>query len=552
GSLMFGSDGTLLATLGDGASYNVVDAGSSSDTYWAQALADGIIRPAENVGAFRSQLLNSFNGKLLRMNPATGDGLPSNPFYDPANPRSPQSRTWALGLRNPYRATIKPNSGSANPADGNPGVIYIGDVQWGTWEDLNVCTEGGMNFGWPLFEGLTPHNGYTSALTANLDVPNPLYDGINCTIQYLRFQDLLKQDTPIHLNQHPNPCNPAVQIPNSIPKFFHARPVIDWLHGNQSRCGGFSGSAAVTYDLDAANSPVPGPRFGGNCAIGGPWMDGQNMPAGYQNSTFHGDYAGGWIRRFMFDAQNRPVSVHDFATGLGAVVWIGAGPDGCVWYMKYNTSELRRICYTQAVNLPPVAVAAQSVQFGPGPLTVSFSSAGSSDPEGGSLTYLWNFGDGGPASGLPNPVRTFNAPPGVPTTYTVTLTVTDDIGQQASAQLIVSLNNTPPNVAITSIPTPAFYPVGVDTTWQLQASVSDAEHGPAQLTYAWRTTLHHNTHTHPEPFDNNPSTSTIISGVGCNGETYYYVVSLTVTDAGGLSTTVEKEIHPRCYAIAPT
>jgi len=552
GSLMFGSDGTLLATLGDGASYNVVDAGSSSDTYWAQALADGIIRPAENVGAFRSQLLDCFNGKLLRMDPNTGDGVPSNPWYDPLAPRSPRSRVWALGLRNPYRATIKPNSGSTDPAHGNPGVVYIGDVQWGTWEDLNVCTEGGMNFGWPLFEGLTPHAGYMNALTANLDVPNPLYDGVNCAVQHLRFQDLLKQDTPIHLNAHPNPCNAGVQIPNGITKHFHSRPVVDWLHGNQSRCGSFSGNSAVTHDLDAANSPVPGPRFGGNCAIGGPWVSGLNMPAGYQGSTFHGDYASGWIRRFMFDAQNKPVSVHDFATGLGAVVWIGAGPDGCVWYMRYNTNELRRICYTLAVDLPPMAVAQQSVQFGPGPLTVDFTGNGSSDPEGGALTYLWNFGDGGPTSSDPNPTRIFNAAPGVPTTYTVTLTVTDNAGQSAATQLIVSVNNTPPSVNITSIPQDMFYPAGIDTTFQLFAAVDDAEHGPAQLTYAWRTTLHHNTHSHPEPADPAISTSTVISGVGCDNDSYYYLITLTVTDAGGLAGTSQRRLDPRCHAIAPT
>ena len=553
GSLMFGSDGTLMATVGDGASYNVVDVGNSSDTYWSQALTDGIIRPAENVGALRSQLLNCFNGKLLRMDPNTGDGVPSNPWYDAAAPRAPKSRVFAMGLRNPYRATMKPNSGSANPADGQPGVVYIGDVQWSTWEDLNVCYEGGMNFGWPLFEGLTPHTGYTAALTPNQDMPNPLYDGVNCTIPYLRFQDLLKQDTPIHLNGHPNPCNGAVQIPGAIPTYFHARPVVDWQHGTQSRCGGFDGSSAVTYNLGAPGSPVSGPQFGGYCAVGGPWMAGQNMPVGYQNSTFHGDYAGGWIRRFMFDAQNKPVSVHDFASGLGAVTWIGAGPDGCVWYMRYNTNELRRICYTLAVNLPPVAVATQSAQYGPGPLTVNFNGSGSSDPENGAITYLWNFGDGGSTSALPNPSRAFSAPPGVPTTYTVTLTVTDNTGQSASTQLIVSVNNTPPVVNITSIPVPAYYPVGVDTTWQLQASVSDAEHAPAQLTYAWRTTLHHNTHTHPEAIDPNPSTTTVISGVGCEGtETFFYTVTLTVTDAGGLSTTASRQIDPRCFAIAPT
>ena len=127
GSLMFGSDGTLMATLGDGASYNNVDVGSDGGTYYAQALVDGIIRPAENVGAMRSQLLDCFNGKLLRMDPNTGDGVPSNPWYDPGAPRAPRSRVWALGLRNPYRATFKPGSGSTNPADADPGTVYIGD-----------------------------------------------------------------------------------------------------------------------------------------------------------------------------------------------------------------------------------------------------------------------------------------------------------------------------------------------------------------------------------------------------------------------------------------
>ena len=80
GSLAFAADGTLLITCGDGASYNIEDGGSISHTYYSQALTDGIIRPEENVGAFRSQMLNSHNGKLLRISPETGNGIPSNPF----------------------------------------------------------------------------------------------------------------------------------------------------------------------------------------------------------------------------------------------------------------------------------------------------------------------------------------------------------------------------------------------------------------------------------------------------------------------------------------
>ena len=154
------------------------------------------------------------------------------------------------------------------------------------------------------------------------------------------------------------------------------------------------GNNAVTYDLDDPNSPVPGPRFGGYAALAGPWSAGTNFPAGYQDCSYHADYVSGWIRRFKFDANDQPVSVHDFASGLGNLTWLGLGTDGCIWYIRYNTSEIRRICASGTVNLPPVAAAQQSVQYGPGPLSVNFTSNGCSDPENQPIGYLWNFGDG--------------------------------------------------------------------------------------------------------------------------------------------------------------
>ncbi|MCB0792832.1 MAG: PKD domain-containing protein [Flavobacteriales bacterium] len=551
GTLLFGADGTLLASCGDGADYLTADGGNDGSTYYAQALSDGIIRPAENVGAFRSQLVDCLNGKVLRLDPNTGDGVASNPYYDPVHPRAPRSRMWAMGLRNPYRMTLRPGTGSPDPAAGDPGTLYIGDVGWNTWEDLNVCTEGGMNFGWPLFEGMGPQPDYQALATADLDAVNPLYDGVNCTQQYFNFQDLLKQDDLDHLNKHPNPCNPAAQVPAGIPHFFHARPAIDWMHGNESRCGAYSGTNAVTYDLDDPNSPVPGPRFGGYASLGGIWVDGTNLPQGYQNVYFHGDYAAGWIRRFEFDANDQPVEVHDFASNLGPLTWIGSGPDGCIWYINYLSNTLRRICYTQAIDLPPVAMATQSVQYGPGPLLVSFNGSASYDPEGGPLTYSWNFGDGGTSTQV-SPGHTFNAAPNTPTTYDVTLTVTDTGNQTGQFHLIVSVNNTPPVVAITSIVNGSMYPVGIDTIYVLEANVTDAEHSDPLLTYSWRTILHHNSHTHPEATDHDHLTSTVISGVGCDGETYYYEITLTVADPGGLSATATKYIYPRCQAIPPT
>jgi len=150
GSLVFGSDGTLLVSCGDGASAQSADAGSSSVTYYAQGLADGIISPQQNVGAFRVQQIDVLNGKVLRLDPVTGDGVPGNPYFEAGNRRSARSRVWALGLRNPFRMSRRPDTGSTLVADGNPGVFYIGDVGFSWWEEMNVLQTAKTNFGWPL------------------------------------------------------------------------------------------------------------------------------------------------------------------------------------------------------------------------------------------------------------------------------------------------------------------------------------------------------------------------------------------------------------------
>jgi len=552
GQLCFGTDGTLLATIGDGASYNSTDVGNDGGTYFAQALTDSIMRPKENVGSMRSQLLDCFNGKLLRMDPNTGDGIPSNPWYDPAAPRAPRSRVWAMGLRNPFRMVKRPGTGSTDPAAGNPGAFYIGDVGWGTWEDLNICTEGGQNFGWPLFEGGEANASYMNALTPNQDAPNPLF-GINgCAQQFFHFQDLLKQDTPVHLNGHPNPCDNNVQVPASIPHFHHTRPAIDWKHGQAiSRSMGFNGNTAVTYELNSQGAPVPGPAFAGNASVGGGFISGQGWPAGYQNTYMHGDYGGAWIKRFTMNAQDQPVSVANFGGALGAVVFVREGPDGALWYVKFETNAIWKISPVGVTNLPPVASATQTVQYGPGPLAVGFNASASSDPENGPLTYAWNFGDGGQATGV-TANHTFTPGTSQPTSYTVTLTVTDNGSLTNQTTLLVSVNNTPPTVAITSFPDGQLYPTGVDTTVALTADVTDLEHGPGQLAYQWQTIFHHNNHIHPELPTTAPTGSTVIGGEGCYTEEFYYEVKLTVTDAGGLSTTVTHWLYPRCSTIAPT
>src|SRR5437899_157770 len=254
GSLVFGTDGTLLVSCGDGAGLS--DAGSSPETWYIDALNDQILRPKENVGAFRAQMVDSLSGKILRLDPATGNGVPSNPFYDASNPRAARSRVWSLGVRNPCRMSLRPGTGSTNAAVANPGVLYLGDVGYYTWEELSVVTGPAQNFGWPIFEGYDRTSSYLDFNPANQDAPNPLFGVGGCTQQYFTFKDLL-QEARLGTPSWPNPCNGAQQIPGSIPHFVHTRPAMDWNHaGGPSRTGIFNGNDAAVINIGDSGSPV--------------------------------------------------------------------------------------------------------------------------------------------------------------------------------------------------------------------------------------------------------------------------------------------------------
>ncbi|MDQ3289939.1 MAG: PKD domain-containing protein, partial [Bacteroidota bacterium] len=428
---------------------------------------------------------------------------------------------------------------------GNPGVLYLGDVGYTTYEELNVVTRPGMNFGWPIFEGLTANSGYTNKKVYNYYAPNPQY-GINgCTQQYFYFQDLIKQETSTGTASFSNPCNTSQGIPNSVTTFVHSRPVIDWQHGTvgPSRTGTFNGQTASVINIGASGSPVSGPQFGGNAAIAGVFYTHSDFPSQYRNTCFFGDYAGNWIRSIAMDGSNKPVAVNNFASGGSVVVSMAIHPTQTgIYYINYP-SEIKKISYN-STNSPPTAVASADKTFGSSPLTVQFTGNKSTDPEGQALAYAWDFGDGS-TSNEANPSHTFTS--STSAKFTVTLTVTDNKGATDKTTLVISLgNNTPPSVTITSPAANTLYPLTKETVYNLRATVTDQNHSNSQLTYKWQTILHHQDHEHAEPFDNSPETTTTISPVGCDGETYYYRIVLIVTDPEGLSGQDEVRIYPDC------
>jgi PKD repeat protein len=555
GSLVFGTDGTLLASTGDGAEYGTIDTGNNAASYYALGLSSGIIRPEENVGAFRSQMINSHSGKILRLDPATGNGIPSNPYYDAGNPRSAKSRLWSLGYRNPYRITLKPNSGSSLPSAGNPGEIYIGDVGWNAWEDLTILQshESALNAGWPLYEGLQLNTPYSNLNNLNKDEPNPLFGQGGCTQEFFKFKDLFKEATADNNQFLPNPCNTSIPITSpNLNRFVHKRPLLDWSHvAVETRVGIFNGNNASTALLGSPESGVEGTPFMGFSSTAGTWYTGTSFPSQYHNTYFHADYAARWIKNLEFhEEDNHLHEVNGFAQFPSAsnfIVYLTMNPlDGALYYIDYYgfPQKLKKISFNG--NLFPTAVLSSNISYGPSPLMVNFQGDQSTDPDGTIASYQWDFGDGSPSSTSANPTHTFITPDTNPKKFTVKLTVTDNAGASHTDSLIISANNTPPVVDITSLPDTSWYTVGPDSTINLAASVTDAEQSAAGLIYGWQTTLYHNTHNHPGPINPNPVTTATIERVGCDGETYFYTVVLKVTDTAGLSGSDTVWLLPNC------
>ncbi|SHJ86021.1 PKD domain-containing protein, partial [Hymenobacter daecheongensis DSM 21074] len=468
GSLVFGTDGTLLVSTGDGAHW-APDLGSFNETYYAEALADGILSQKENVGALRSQLVDCLNGKILRLDPATGQGIPSNPFYDAAAPDAPRSKVWTMGTRTPFRMSLRLGTGSTDPTAANPGAIYLGMVGGSNWEEIAVIDRPRVNLGWPLFEGLTPNNDFINANVFNRDALNPLFNTGGCTQQFFYFRNLIKAATPSGTATFTNPCDNTKTIPASIPTFVHTRPIIDWGHGaGPSRTGTFSGSTPTTANIGAAGSPVSGPQFGGNSATGGVFYPYNDFPAPFSNAYFFGDYVGGWIRSLTVNSANQPSAVANFVNSNVVPVAFAVSPaETGLFYVNFYPSEIRKISFGTS-NVPPVAVISADNTFGPGPLSVQFTGSGSSNPGGGSLSYRWDFGDGTPTSSAVNPAHTFFPPSSAPIQYTVTLTVTNSQGLSHQATRSISVNNTPPQVTITSPAAGTRYPLTGNTTYELR------------------------------------------------------------------------------------
>jgi glucose/arabinose dehydrogenase len=153
GGVLFGPDGYLYLSLGDG--------GSGGD-------------PQDN-----GQRTDSLLGKILRIDVDGGDqgagggyGIPSdNPFANSDG----FDEIWHFGLRNPWRLSF----------DRETGDLWIGDVGQGLFEEIDVARAGvgGLNFGWKVMEGNHCYGDEPGCDTAGLTGPITEYGrDLGCTV----------------------------------------------------------------------------------------------------------------------------------------------------------------------------------------------------------------------------------------------------------------------------------------------------------------------------------------------------------------------------------
>jgi glucose/arabinose dehydrogenase len=144
GSIVFGNDGMLFWSTGDG--------GGGGDTF-------------DN-----SRKGTSLLGKILRLD--VHRNCATRRYCIPAsNPRYRLHRTdllgpiWAKGLRNPWRTSVDPLTGD----------LWIGDVGQDKYEEIDRIAPGagGLDFGWPCREGF---HSYDPGRCAGRTMTPPLWE----------------------------------------------------------------------------------------------------------------------------------------------------------------------------------------------------------------------------------------------------------------------------------------------------------------------------------------------------------------------------------------
>jgi glucose/arabinose dehydrogenase len=315
----------------------------------------------------------------------------------------------------------------------------------------------------------------------------------------------------------------------------------------KSKVGGYS-SLTTCKDFYAQEGTPAGIAYpdhfyahgAGSSIIGGPTYTGGPYPDEFDGDIVFGDYVQGFIKRLELDGAGKPTGTTDFVTG-----WFGVDIElwnGELYYVNFGdgskgSGSVVRIAYSPN-NATPIALATATPTFGATPLKVTFKGSGSSDPDGDTLKYEWDFGDGTAKSTAKDPVHTYNKGGN----FDARLKVTDTRNASATAVVRISANNSPPVVTLAKPLDGANYQNGVPV--QLSGSATDPDDGTlADARLSWNVVLVHGTHTHP--FETLTGKSATFTPTSDHDADSYFRVTLTATDSDGVSTSKTVVIRPK-------
>ncbi|HEY0712193.1 MAG TPA: PQQ-dependent sugar dehydrogenase, partial [Polyangia bacterium] len=326
GGLEFGPDGALYVSSGEGANFNAEDWGQWAGNPLGDPPGGSMTPPSARGGALRSQSLRRpsgdpilLSGTMLRLDKNTGAHMADNPLAGNTNANA--KRIIASGLRNPYRFTIHPTTGE----------LWIGDVGWGTYEEINRMGRGAPaeNFGWPCWEGGPRQGGYDSA---NLTICEDLY----ATTQHV---------TPHYAYHHNNKI----------------------VTGETCSTGSSSIAGLAIYN-------------------------GGNYPADYAGALFFADYTRKciWVMRATNGTPDA-TRIGNFVTAAANPVDLQIGPGGDLYYVDLDGGSIRRVRY----RVPNAVATANPTSGGvPLTVSFSGTMSTPYTP-GATLTYAWDLDNDG-------------------------------------------------------------------------------------------------------------------------------------------------------------
>ncbi|GAA4427550.1 hypothetical protein GCM10023148_31290 [Actinokineospora soli] len=293
GELAFGRDGYLYASAGDGASYVFADYGQDGNP--RNPCGDppsgvGGVQtvPTAEGGALRSQDVQTMtdplglDGRVVRIDPTTGEGAPGNPMAASADPNA--RRVIAAGLRNPFRFAFRPGTDE----------VWLGDVGWGTWEEVNRLTAPADatadNFGWPCREGSAAQSGYNIGLTLCNRIATGTVPTVNPHFAYRHGQAVVSGDG----------CSTGSGSSISSTAFYPGGAYPDTFDG-AFFFGDYSRRCIWYMRAGAGGVPDPATR-----TVFHQEVFPVDLTAGPNGDLYYVDIALGQVKRFRYNSGNQP------------------------------------------------------------------------------------------------------------------------------------------------------------------------------------------------------------------------------------------------------